>query len=320
MCRVLEARAFPLDGLRLFSSPRSAGTEVVVAGQPRRVEDAATADLSGIDIALFAAGSDASRALAPRFVAAGATVIDNSSAFREDPAVPLIVPEINAAALLAGPCPIVANPNCSTIIMLMAVAPLHRRFGATRVIVSTYQSVSGAGKAARDELFDQAAAFGRGEPGPVQVYDRPIFMNLIPQIGDGDEGSLCVEERKMVAETHKILGTSSIAIYPTTVRVPVERCHSMSVHVEFGRAATREEVLAAFADMPGLRYVAGDSAVKWPTPRELSGSFETQVGRLRAAGAGGTGWMFWVVSDQLLKGAALNAVQIAEMLVQAGRT
>lgn len=318
-CRTLGARRFPADRVRLFASSRSAGATLEVLGREVQVEDVETAELTGVDLAFFSAGGENSRRLAPRFVDAGAYVVDNSSAFRQVEGVPLVVPEVNADALVDSTSRIIANPNCSTIILLMPVAPLHRRFGVRRIIASTFQAVSGAGRAALEELDAQARAWASGTQEPTQVYDRPIHRNLIPQIGAlGDDG-FCEEERKIVLETHKILGSPDIEVLPTTVRVPVERCHSESVYVELARPAYREEILAAWHEMPGLTVIEGDDPRRWPTPRELAGSYDTAVGRLRQAPGRDDAWLFWVVADQLLKGAALNAIQIGEWLVEAGR-
>lgn len=319
LCRTLGERRFPADAVRLFASARSAGTKLRVYDREVTVEDVETADLTGIDIAFFSAGGANSRRLAPRFAAAGAYVVDNSSAFRMDPTVPLVVPEVNAAALDDFDGRIVANPNCSTIILLMPLAPLHRRFGVTRVIVSTYQAVSGAGRAALDELDAQTRAWARGEPEPTEVYDRPIHRNLIPQIGALGEDGVCEEERKIVLETQKILGAPDLVVLPTTVRVPVERCHSESVYVELAKPAYAHELRAAWAETPNLVVIDGADPRRWPTPRELAGTWDTAVGRLRQVPGRDDAWQFWVVADQLLKGAALNAIQIGERLVERGR-
>ena len=319
MCRTLTERRFPAHDVRLFASAASAGKTIEVLGRDVVVEDVSRADLSGIDLALFSAGKEASRTFGPAFVEAGAFVVDNSSAFRQQPGVPLVVPEVNPDALVGGAPRIVANPNCSTIILMMPLFPLHRRFGVRRVIVSTYQAVSGAGRAALEELEGQIRAYAAGEEEPVVVYDRPIHLNLIPQIGGDAEGGLCEEEHKMVVETHKILGDSAIQVIPTTVRVPVRRCHSESVYVELAQPVEPAEVRAAWDDMPGLTVIDADDPRRWPTPRELAGTWDTFVGRLRPDPYRPNACSFWVVADQLLKGAALNAVQIAERLVADGR-
>ncbi len=319
---LLAKRAFPMASLRLFASERSAGREIPVRLRPDGpatpvvVENLAKADPGGLDLIFFSAGGATAREHAPRFAAAGAVVVDNSSAFREDPDVPLVVPEINPGALAspgrdAGN--IIANPNCSTIIMLLPLASLHRTFGIGEVIVSTYQAVSGAGRAALDDLVGQARSFARGEPEECRFYDEPIFMNLLPFIGEPAADGDCTEERKMRIETRRILADDSIGIYATTVRVPVERCHSESVFVRLRRETTAEEVRALLADTPGV--VLADR----PTPRALARREEVFVGRVRVDDADRRLVRFWVVSDQLWKGAALNAIQIGEVLLEQGR-
>ncbi len=315
MLRVLEARDFPAGPIRLLATARSAGTEMAFRGQSVVVEDIATADLKGIDIAFLAAGGAASRELAPRLVERGAFVVDNSSAFRMDSDVPLVVPAINGRLVAYKRHRLIANPNCSTTILLMPLAPLHARFGLSKVVVSTYQAVSGAGQAGVRELERQIELHATGEPGSTEVFGLPIHLNLLPQIGPlGDDG-FCQEERKIVTETHKILGDSSFTVVPTTVRVPTMRCHAESVYVETRQATDCERILAAWGGMPGLSIAGGCGMTRWPTPRELAGRDETEVGRLRAASADGHCYSFYVVGDQLLRGAALNAVEIGELLV-----
>ena len=316
---VLERRSFPIRRLRLFASERSAGRTVAWRGQEIVVEELQRADPAGLDVVLFSAGKQVAREQAPRFAEGGAVVIDNSSAFREDPSVPLVVPEVNAHALdgVQGGR-VIANPNCSTIILLLPVAALHRAFGVEEIVVSTYQSVSGAGKEAVDELYGQARAFAHGEPETWHHYDRPIFLNLIPKIGDLMPGGDCYEEHKIVRETRRILGEEKLAVYATTIRVPVERCHSESVLVRLRWPVTEAEVREALAGAPGLRLE------DLPSPRECIRREETFVGRVRVGPDDRRIVRFWVVGDQLWKGAALNAIQIAEEVaargVWAGRT
>jgi aspartate-semialdehyde dehydrogenase len=314
---LLQRRAFPLASLRLFGSARSAGQRMPFRAPNARdgdgilVEDLAAARPGKLDVVFFSAGSGVAREHAPRFTEAGAVVIDNSSAFREEAAVPLVVPEINSDSL--GSANLIANPNCSTIIMLLPLACLHRAFGLDEVVVSTYQAVSGAGRAALEDLVGQARSFARGEPERCRHYDRPIFMNLIPFIGDAAPEGECAEERKMRTESWRILGDDSFPIYATTVRVPVERCHSESLWVRVGRPVSREDVLAQFAGAAGI------TLGELPTPRELACSEAVHVGRVRVAARDPRVVRFWVVSDQLWKGAALNAIQIAEELIRRGR-
>lgn len=309
---LLVKRAFPIARLRLFAGARSAGTSVDVAGRSISVENLANADPSGLDVVFFSAGRDTAIAQAPRFTECGAVVIDNSSAFREDPSVPLVVPEINAHRLTsATTC--VANPNCSTIILVLPLARLHDAFGLQEVVVSTYQAVSGSGRAALDDLLGQVRDYTQGKPPECRHYDRPIFLNLLPQIGDWMEGGETAEERKMRIETWRILEDDSFPVYATTVRVPVERCHSEAVFVRLKRTCTGEEVESL------LRDAAGVCLQDLPSPRELARREEVFVGRIRVGAQDAHVVQFWVVSDQLWKGAALNAIQIAETLLQKGR-
>ncbi len=312
LLHLLVKRAFPLARLRLFASARSAGTPVEVAGQSIQVEDLDSADVQGLDVAFFSAGRDTALSQAPRFTESGVVVIDNSSAFREDPSVPLVVPEINAHRLTpATTC--VANPNCSTIILALPLARLHETFGLQEVVVSTYQAVSGSGRAALDDLLGQVRDFAQGKPPECRHYDRPIFLNLIPKIGDWMEGGESAEERKMRIETWRILEDDSFPVFATTVRVPVERCHSEAVFVRLKRACTSEEVESLLRSAPGV------SLEDLPSPRELACREEVFVGRIRAGAQDAQALQFWVVSDQLWKGAALNAIQIAESLLEKGR-
>ncbi len=310
---LLERRRFPLGRLRLFASHRSLGRVVRFGDRDLVVEDLAQADPSGLDLMLFSCGKAVAREQAPRFAEAGAIVIDNSSAFRGDPEIPLVVPEVNGPVLEHWSGRIIANPNCSTIILLLPLAALHRTFGLAEVVVSTYQAVSGAGQAAVDDLLGQARAFARGESETWTHYDRPIFLNLIPTIGGMTEGGDCHEEQKMVRESHRILDDASFPLYATTIRVPVERCHSESVFVRLRRPVTREEVCAGLRDAPGVLLD------ELPTPRELARREEVFVGRIRVGPEDPSIVRFWVVSDQLWKGAALNVIQVAEQLIRQGR-
>ncbi len=312
---LLQRRAFPIRRLRLFASARSAGTRMRFGSAEIEVEDLARADPGGLDLLLFSAGKEVARQQAPRYAAAGAIVVDNSSAFREDAAAPLVVPEVNPEALaaLAPGGGIIANPNCTTIILILPLAALHRAFGIEEVVVSTYQAVSGAGKAALDELHGQARCFSRGEPETWGHYDRPIFLNLIPKVGEWTGDGDCFEERKVVREIHRILGAAELPVYATTVRVPVERCHSESVWLRLRWPVAPEEVREVLAAAPGI------ALHELPTPRELARREEVFVGRIRVGPADRRAVRFWVVSDQLWKGAALNAIQIAEKLIALGR-
>lgn len=310
---LLERRRFPIGRLRVFASARSAGQTIRWRGEDLVVEELEQADPAGLDLALFSAGKQIAREQAPRFAQAGVLVIDNSSAFREEPDIPLVVPEVNGHLLAAIPeRRIIANPNCSTIILLLPVAALHRAFGVEEIVVSTYQSVSGAGKEARDELYAQARAFSMGEKESWHHYDRPIFLNLIPKIGDLLPEGDCYEEVKIVRESRRILDAPDLRVYATTVRVPVERCHSESVLVRLRWPAAKEEVTAALASAPGL------ALAELPSPRELIRNEQTFVGRIRVGAEDKRVVRFWVVGDQLWKGAALNAIQIAEEMIARG--
>jgi len=310
---LLAKRNLPIAKLRLFASSRSAGQSIHFCGQQIEVEDVASADPAGLDVAFFSAGGEVSLAQAPRFTKAGVTVVDNSSAFRTDPAVPLVVPEINGDLLDDSESKLIANPNCSTIIMLMPLAVLHRIYGLQEVIVSTYQAVSGAGRSALDDLFNQARAWAAGQVEPCDFYDQPIFLNLIPQIGDSASGGDFLEEQKMIRETRRILSDDSFPIFPTTVRVPIERCHSESVFVRLKREASSQEIAGHFSSAAGL------VVTELPTPRDLASKEDVYVGRIRVCEEDKRIVRFWVVSDQLWKGAALNAIQIAERLIASGR-
>ncbi len=320
MRSVLQSRRFPLDSLRLFASARSAGRTVdgVV------VEDVATADHRGVDVALFSMGASASREYGPKVAAAGAIVVDNSSAWRMDPGCPLVVPEVNAAALDSIPRGIVANPNCTTMVCMPVLAPLHAEAGLTRIVASTYQAVSGAGLSGTAELDEQIKAVGDkatalafdgtsvGFP-PGSVFPGPIAFNVLPHAGsfDGDETT---EEIKFRNESRKILGIPDLAVSVTCVRVPVYTGHSLTLNVSFRDAITPERALDLLRGAPGVEVV------DVPTPLASAGGDTCLVGRVRAdrSDPNGTGLTMFVSGDNLRKGAALNAVQIAEALLERG--
>ena len=311
MLELLRAREFAADEIVPFATPRSAGREVGDGLVVRGLESGV--DIEGFDLALFSAGAGTSREWAPRFVAAGTTVIDNSSAFRRDPDVPLVVAEVNPHAL-EGHGGLIANPNCSTMQLMVALGPIHRAVGIERIVVSTYQSVSGTGKQALDELERQTAAMlGGGQPPEPKVYPEPIAFNVIGAAGNfanGDDHT--DEERKMMFETRKILEDASIGVAVTCVRVPVRISHSESVNVQ-----TREPLGAAGA-RELLRNAPGLMLEHVPTPARAAGRDEVFVGRLRDDDSHPRAFSMWVVSDNLRKGAATNAVQIAEVLVARG--
>ena len=329
MRHLLDQRDLPMASLRLLASARSAGSTLSWRGSEIVIEDAATADLSGIDIALFSAGGATSKALAPLFAAAGAIVIDNSSAFRMDPDVPLVVSEVNPEALNSIPKGIVANPNCTTMAAMPVLMPLHREAGLRRLVISSYQAVSGSGLAGVDELALQVRAAVTQDftalahdgssvtmPAPSK-YVRPIAFNVIPLAGSVvDDGSLETdEEQKLRNESRKILGVPDLLVSGTCVRVPVFSGHSLSINAEFERS------ISAARAMEILGSAAGVVLTDVPTPLQAAGADPSFVGRIRSDSsvADGRGLALFVSNDNLRKGAALNAVQIAELLVARAR-
>lgn len=317
LLRCLEARGFPLRSLRLLASPRSAGRTLPFRGQALPVEPLDEDSFAGIDLALFSAGSGVSKQYAPAAVRAGAVVVDNSSAFRMDPAVPLVVPEVNAGAL-AGHRGIVANPNCVAAIATVVLAPLHQAHPIRRLHMATYQSASGAGAAAMEELRASTAAYLKGEAFPPSVLPHPYAFNLFSHNADVDpESGYNGEELKVVAESRRILGAPDLLISITCIRVPVLRAHAMAVTVEFEEVVAPEKVRALLAAAPGLRVVDDRAANRFPMPSDASGEDDVLVGRIRRdlGDPSGRSLALFVAGDQLLKGAALNAVQIAEGLL-----
>ena len=325
MQSILETRGFPLDELRLFASARSAGRTLTFRGESIVVEDASAADVSGLDIALFSSGATASRELAPLFAAAGAIVVDNSSAWRMDPDVPLVVPEVNESALTSIPKGIVANPNCTTMVAMPVLKPLHVAAGLTRLVASTYQAVSGAGLAGVAELeaqlratVDGAAALtfdGSAVSGPPAVsFPDTIAHNVLSIAGSlvADGSGETNEEQKFRDESRKILDLPDLAVTCTCVRVPVFTGHSLAIVAEFARPLTPEQAMALLASAPGVELS------DLPTPLRAAGIDPSLVGRIRAAEGGTNALAFFICGDNLRKGAALNAVQIAESLVRLG--
>ncbi len=319
--KLLEERNFPLGELRLLASRRSAGKKIEFMGKTYTVEEAGEASFRGIDIALFAGGS-ISKEFAPYAVAAGAVVIDNSSAFRMDPDVPLVIPEVNPEDILQHKG-IIANPNCSTIIMLMALKPLHDLARIKRVVVSTYQAVSGAGKEGIDELTDQVKDFSEGKemqarilPSAALPKHYPIAFNLIPQIDAFTDNLYTKEEMKMVNETRKILHDDTMGISATTVRVPVYRSHSESLNVEFEHDLNLEDMRKALKDFAGVQLLDDPSEQIYPMPLYTSEQDDCFVGRLRRDESNPNTFNLWVVGDQIRKGAALNTLQIAETMIK----
>jgi len=317
MLRVLEERKFPVRQLKPLASARSVGKTVTFGGEEVKVEELSTTSFAGVDIALFSAGASRSKEFAPAAWKAGAVVVDNSSAFRMEPDIPLVVPEINPHAIAQYTARgIIANPNCTTIVTLMAVAPLHRYSRVKRMVASSYQAVSGAGAKALEELKQQVRAWAAGEPPKVEVFPYQIAFNVLPHIDSFLENGYTKEEMKLVHETRKILEDQAVLVSPTTVRVPVFTAHSVSVHVEtearIGVARARE----LFAAFPGLRVLDDPERKQYPMPLLIAGQDDCYVGRIREDLAVPNGLNFWVVGDQLRKGAALNAVQIAEILIE----
>jgi aspartate-semialdehyde dehydrogenase len=311
MLELLRSRGFPADEIVPFASGRSAGRSLDGGLVVRALEPGA--DIEGFDVALFSAGAGVSREWAPRFVAAGATVVDNSSAFRRDPDVPLVVSEVNPHAL-EGHGGLIANPNCSTMQLMVALGPIQRAVGIERIVASTYQSVSGTGKKALDELERQSSAALRGEYVAPEVYPQPIAFNVIGAAGnfaDGDDHT--DEERKMMFETRKILEDATIGVAVTCVRVPVRVSHSIAVNVQTRRPLSASEVVELLGAAPGLSL---EDDV--PSPVSAEGRDDVFVGRIRDDDSHPRAFSMWVVSDNLRKGAATNAVQIAEVLVERG--
>ena len=316
MVRVLEQRNFPVGKLVPFASARSRGKTVRFRGEEIPVTVLSEETLPGLDLYLFSAGASVSREFAPVAARSG-IVVDNSSAFRMDPGVPLVVPEVNPDTI-ADHAGIIANPNCSTIQMVVAINPLHQAFGLKRVIVATYQSVSGTGLKAIDELDRQVRDYVEGREPVPSVYPYPIAFNLIPHIDVFFENGYTKEEMKMVDETRKIMNLPDLKICATCVRVPVFRCHSEAVVVETEKPVTVSEARSVLANAPGVEILDDPEDRIYPTPRELAGTDKTYVGRIREALAFDNGIAMWIVADQLRKGAALNAVQIAELLLERG--
>jgi aspartate-semialdehyde dehydrogenase len=314
MLKVLEQRAFPYARVRALASARSAGRALPFAGGELIVSEMTPASFEGVDIALFSAGAGVSELFREAVTGAGCVMIDNSSAFRMDQDVPLVVPEVNPgdAALHAG---VIANPNCSTIQMVVALAPLHALAPIRRVVVSTYQAASGAGQAAMDELYEQSDDFLAARSFEPKEFAHRIAFNCIPQIDAFLEDGSTKEEWKMVVETRKIMHEPGIAMSATCVRVPVLRCHSESINVEFAADVSPEQARAALAAAPGITVMDDPAAKAYPMPALLEGTDDTYVGRIRRDESVEFGLAFWVVADQLRKGAALNAVQIAELLL-----
>ena len=313
--KLLEARDFPMKSLRLLASSRSAGSKLKFRGENLEVEELTPKSFKGIDIAFFSAGGSRSKEFAPHAVDSGAVVIDNSSAFRMDEKVPLVVPEINPKQAFEHQG-LIANPNCSTIQMVVALNPIHRAANIQRVVVSTYQAVSGAGASAMEELKQQLRAWANDEPMKQEVFPTQIAFNLFPHIDVFQENGYTKEEMKMVNETRKIMNAPNMQISATCVRVPVLRAHSEAVWVETEKPLSESEARELFEKEPGIVVQDERESGGYPTPWHITETQETYVGRIRKDISHPNGLTFWVVADQLYKGAALNAIQIAEVLQQ----
>ena len=318
MLNILSERAFPVSEVVALASPRSIGQEVSFGDKTLKIKALDNYDFSDTDICLMSAGGDVSKVWSPKIGAQGCVVIDNSSAWRMDPDVPLIVPEVNADATAGFTKKnIIANPNCSTAQLVVALKPLHDRFGIKRVVVSTYQSVSGAGKDGMDELFDQTRAiFSAGEP-KTKKFPKRIAFNLIPHIDVFMEDGFTKEEWKMVVETKKILDPK-IKLTATSVRAPVFISHSESVNIECEQPITADEARTILRAAPGCLVIDKHEPGGYITPHEASGEDATYISRIREDATVENGLNLWIVSDNLRKGAALNAVQIAELMIERG--
>ncbi len=334
MLGLLDQRKFPLGRLRLFASGRSAGKEIQFQGQPVRVEALTPGCFDGVDFAFFDASDAVSQEWAPQAAKSGAWVIDNSAAFRMDPSVPLVVPEVNPEILveraqkgrmaLSAQERMIAGPNCSTVQLVVALKPIAHAWGLKRVVVSTYQSVSGAGTAAMEELAQQTAAVLQGEEKPHQIFAHRIAFNCIPQIGGVKENGYTSEEQKVILESRKILGLPDLKITATAVRVPAFSCHSESVNIETQRSFDVKEVRQSLERMSGVKVLDDPQHHVYPmnvtAPSDPveggTGRDAVYVGRIRRDESVENGLNLWVVSDNLRKGAALNAIQIGETLLQ----
>lgn len=323
MMENLIKRKFPIKSIKFLASARSAGKSIEFNGQSYTIEEAKPESFEGVEIALFSAGGSVSAALAPEAAKRGAIVIDNTSHFRMDPEVPLVVPEVNRHVLKTIPKGIIANPNCSTIQMVAALQPIREKFGLTKVVVSTYQAVSGSGIAAIEELQAQSAQWEKGKdveanilPAKSDHKHYPIARNVIPQIDTFTDNGYTYEEMKMINETKKIMELPDLHVAATCVRVPVVSGHSESVYIELEKEATVEDIFAALKDAPGLVLQDDITKQEYPMPIYAEGEDPTFVGRIRRDLDNPKGFHMWIVADNLLKGAALNSIQIAEAMIE----
>ncbi|MDB4717864.1 aspartate-semialdehyde dehydrogenase [Verrucomicrobia bacterium] len=314
MIKTLERRSFPIGKLTLLASKRSAGKTLKYRGSEIAIQELTESAFENVDIALFSAGGGISKQFAPFAVKAGAVVVDNSSAFRIDPNVPLVVPEINPEDAKSHQG-IIANPNCTTAITLMALHPLHKAFGVTRVFASSYQAVSGTGAQAISELENQVKQIANNQEVTKEVYPHQIAFNVLPHVDDFLESGYTREEMKLENEGRKIMHHDDFKASVTCVRVPVYRAHSIAISAEFKKPVTVDAAMRVLSEAPGLDVVDDTQNNVYPLPLIASGKDHCEVGRLRLDCALDNGLCFWVAGDQLLKGAALNAVQIAELLV-----
>ncbi|MCK5232923.1 MAG: aspartate-semialdehyde dehydrogenase [Desulfobulbaceae bacterium] len=317
MLDVLARRDFPIRELRLLASHRSVGKTLKFKGEEIPVQLLTKDSFSDIDVALFSAGAARSLEFAPAAADAGAVVVDNSSGFRMEPDIPLVVPEVNAHAIARyKKRGIIANPNCSTIQMLVALKPIYDKAGIKRIVVSTYQAVSGTGAQAIAELKEQVRAYAENRPMVAEVYPHQIAFNCLPHIDSFLPTGYTKEEMKMVHETHKIFEDSSIGVTATAIRVPVVFGHSEAINIETKEKITADETRKLMADAPGIKLVDNPENFEYPMAIDCEGNFETLVGRIREDDTIDNGLNLWVVADNILKGAALNAVQIAEVVIR----
>ena len=317
--QLLEEREFPFETIKFLASARSAGSKLTFKGEEHTVEELCAEAFEGIDLIIASTPDDVAAELVPWAKAAGAVVVDESGYWRMNPTVPLVVPEVNPDAVLNHDG-VIASPNCSTTQMVLAMKPLHEAAKITRVVVSTYQATSGAGVVGEEDLESGSRAALAGEDYDYQAFSHPIAFNLIPQIGSSKHKGYTSEEMKMVWETQKIFNDESIAVCPTCIRVPVTNCHSESILVETERKVTAEEASELFAATDGITVLDDLENGIYPLPLSCSGKDDVFIGRIREDISCENGITFWCVSDNLRKGAATNAVQIAELLVQNART
>lgn len=313
LIQLLEERQFPIAELKLLASPRSAGQTIPFRGKPLTVEPVNDHAFEGMDLVLASAGGSISKAWASKIVAAGAVLIDNSSAFRMDPQVPLIVPEVNPEAAVDHRG-VIANPNCTTILMAVAIYPLHQVQPIQRIIAATYQSASGAGARAMEEVKTQAMAVLQGQEPQPEIFPYPLAFNLFPHNTPINEQGYCEEEMKMVNETRKIFSEPSLRISATCIRVPVLRAHSEAINLEFAAPFPVERAKSILSQAPGVKVVEDWQKNYFPMPIEASSQDDVLVGRIRQDISNPNGLELWLSGDQIRKGAALNAIQIAELL------